>query len=508
MVNLKYGAYGWENRPAAKEMIAMTATLEKPMESLTPGQGPPRHAHRGLSSLFGVLLILVAVLALIVALTGDGDIGTDRAVGDLELTPKQHLPVITATEGQNWTHAPAVPPRITRSGQARLVVAWRATEFTQRLDPANGVQYAAWGFEGRTPGPILRARVGDLIEVRLTNDAGSTHPHNIDFHFATGPGGGASALNVSPGETASVEVRALTPGIYMYHCATPDIPTHIANGMYGYVIVEPEEGLPAVDKELYVVQSEFYAAIHGNRIATLDTAKLDLEEPNYVVLNGAAGSLMGDNAPRLKVGETVRIWYGNAGPQLISSFHVIGEIFDRVYREGDLISEPAHGVQTTLVPAGGAIAVELTIDVPGTYLLVDHAIARTLHKGAVGSIVATGDADAEIFAPGANNPPATGPDPHGGGDTAEVMASITKDAFDQKNAARAYDPAVIRIKAGTTVMWMNDDVVAHTVTADDGSFDSGFLNPGQSWSFTFDKAGTYAYHCTPHPWMKGTVIVT
>lgn len=486
----------------------MTTTLEKAGQ--TKGDARvPTHAHRGLSSMFGLLLILAAVMALIAVLVANDDSGpATGAVAELKLTPKARLPVIDTKEGANWTHAPAVPPKIERSSQARLVVNWTASEFTRTLDPANGVRYAAWGFEGSIPGPILRARVGDLIEVHLTNDPKAIHPHNIDFHFATGPGGGAPALSVSPGKTASVEVRALSPGIFMYHCATPDIPTHIANGMYGYVIIEPEAGLPAVDKELYVVQSEFYTAKHGKAAATLDVAKLDLEEPDYVVLNGAVGSLMGASSPKVKVGDRVRIWYGNAGPQLISSFHVIGEIFDRVYREGDLISAPARGVQTTLVPAGGATAVELTIDVPGTYLLVDHAIARTLHKGLVGAIVAEGGANAEVFAPGANNPPPPpGGDGHGGGSTA-TMVSITKGAFDPKNAANAFSPSTIRIKAGESVMWMNADEVAHTATADGGAFDSGFIDPGQSFSFTFPKAGTFAFHCTPHPWMKGTVIVS
>lgn len=487
----------------------MATTIERPRETFGSPQmpEPPRHSHRGLRGMFGVALILVAVMAVLVALVARDQAGSPAdEVAALTLTPKAGLPVIQTEEGVHWTHAPDVPAPITRATQAKLVVNWTATEFTHALDPANSVRYAAWGFEGSTPGPILRARVGDMIEVRLTNDAKATHPHNIDFHFATGPGGGATALNVSPGQTASVEVRATAPGIYMYHCATPDIPTHIANGMYGYVIVEPEGGLPPADVELYVVQSEFYATTAG-AIRTLDVAKLDLEEPSYVVLNGAAGSLMGDNAPEARVGDRVRIWFGNAGPQLTSSFHVIGEIFDRVWREGDLVSAPGRSVQTTLVPAGGATAVDFTIDVPGTYLLVDHAIARTIHKGAVGAIVADGDADPEIFAPGAGDPPASVDDGHGGGAPAGEMVSITNGAYDQKNAARAYGPTTITVKAGTKVTWTNDDDVAHTVTADDGTFDSGFFDAGRSWSFTFARPGTYAYHCLPHPWMKGTVVV-
>ena len=480
------------------------ATERTPHEPMPP---VPKHGHHGLGALFGVLLVLATVMALIAAFTG-GDATPDQPqpVAALELTPKAELPVVEATEGVEWTHAPNVPAPLTRSTQAHLKVNWSASEFTKDLDPANGVRYAAWGFEGSSPGPVLRARVGDLIEINLTNPASSTHPHNIDFHFGTGPGGGAPALSASPGQTASVQMRALAPGIYMYHCATPDIPTHIANGMYGYVIIEPEGGLPEVDHEFYVVQSEFYADTSTGRVASLDLAKLDNEEPNYVVLNGAVGSLMGDNALKVAVGDRVRIWFGNAGPQLISSFHVIGEIFDRVYREGDLVSTPAASVQTTLVPAGGGTAVEFTVDVPGTYLLVDHAIARTLHKGALGAIVAEGAENPEIFAAGEENPSASGNDGHGAQATGEQV-SITPGAYDQANAATAYSPNEIRIEVGQSLTWTNDDEVAHTVTADEGAFDSGFLDPGASFTFTFDEAGTYTYFCKPHPWMKGAVVV-
>lgn len=468
----------------------------------------PLHRHSGLSGWL-VVLFGAALLALGVAIasftSGSDDQG---AVSAVDLTPRADLPIITTVEGQHWTHAPAVPPRIERTTQAHLVVDWTATESVGQLDAATGLRYRYWGFEGTTPGPMLRARVGDLIQVNLTNAPGNQQSHNIDFHFATGPGGGAPALSVAPGQSASVEVRALTPGIFMYHCATPDIPTHIANGMYGYVLVEPEEQLPEVDRELYVVQSEFYPANDGTGPATLNLNKVDLEEPDYVVFNGATGSLLGDNSPTANVGDRVRIWFGNAGPQLISSFHVIGEIFDRVYAEGSLTSEPRYGVQTTLVPAGGATAVDLTFDVPGTYLLVDHAIARTLHKGAVGTIIVAGSEDPEIFAAGTDNPPPPPDDGHGGGGTVAGRVSILEGAWDQANAARAFDPATIRIRVGESVGWMNDDVVAHTVTDDAGAFDSGFIDPAASFTQVFSEPGTFTYHCTPHPWMTGTVIVT
>lgn len=487
----------------------MSTTLTRmPTHQAEPAV-PAMHGHPSYRFAIGALLLLVAFLAgLILFDNGGSATVASPAASPLVLTPVEELPVIEAVEGQQWTHAPEVPPAIQRSGQAHLKVSWTASEFVNDLDAAKGVRYRAWGFEGSSPGPILRARVGDMIEVSLTNAVSNVQPHNIDFHFGTGPGGGAPALSVSPGKTASVGLRAMSPGIFMYHCANPDIPTHIANGMYGYVIVEPEAGLPEVDLELYVVQSEFYVDDTGPGPAVLDLDAVDLEEPDYVVLNGKVGALLGDNAPVIAAGDRVRIWYGNAGPQLVSSFHVIGEIFDTVYREGDLVAAPARGLQTTIVPAGGATAVEFTVDVPGTYLLVDHAIARTLHKGALGSIVAEGDADPEIFAPGADNPPSTGGDGHGGGAAPAAEVTITEGAWDQANAATAYDPARIEISAGDRVRWMNDDSVAHTVTASDGGFDSGFIDPGASYERVFDEAGTYSYACTPHPWMQGAVVVS
>lgn len=435
----------------------------------------------------------------------------------LDLTPKADLPTIHAEEGGQWAYAPNVPQPTDRDTQARVVVHWEASEFVRTLDPDTGVEYAQWGFNGHSPGPVLRVRQGDLVEINLTNNITSVHPHNIDFHFVNGPGGGAKALSVAPGETATLEVRALNPGFFMYHCATADIPTHIANGMYGYVIVEPPDGLPQVDREFYVVQSEFYPTSHGG-VETLDLAKLDAEDPEYVVFNGAVGALTGDNSPKVRVGETVRLYVGNAGPELTSSFHVIGEIFEKVYREGDLVSPPGRSIQTTTIPAGGSTVVEFTADVPGTYLLVDHAIARAIHKGALGTIIVEGAENPTIFKPGQAGT-AGGADGHGTSSAtvttttpaasaaAAVQVHITKNAYDPANAADAYSPNAVHVNVGDTVEWINDDIVTHTVTADGKSFDSGDINKAKKWSHKFTQPGTYPYHCTPHPYMTGTVIV-
>jgi copper-containing nitrite reductase len=311
----------------------------------------------------------------------------------LVLQPKASL----VTEPGQWSIAPLVPPPITRKDQRRLIVNWQIIEMKAEIAP--GVTYDDyWAFEGHVPGPILRVREGDLVEVHLTNNIKSMRSHNIDFHFVSGPGGGASSLNVAPGETQVLEARAMVPGFYMFHCASPDIPTHISNGMYGFVIVEPAEGLPPTGREYYMVQSEIYTQNGNKGNQTFSMERGERADAQYVVFNGAVGSTMGSHALQANSGETVRLWVGNAGPNYISSFHVIGQIFSNVYREGDLLSPPAHGVQTTLIPAGGSSVVEFSTSVPGTYLAVDHAIFR-LHKGAAASIAVKGPGAPEIFDP-------------------------------------------------------------------------------------------------------------
>jgi nitrite reductase (NO-forming) len=262
---------------------------------------------------------------------------------------------------------------------------------------ADGVDYHFWTFDGHVPGSFIRVREGDLVEFHLKNHPSSVFPHNIDLHAVTGPGGGAAASLTMPGHETVFEFRAPHPGLYVYHCATAPVPVHIANGMYGMILVEPKEGLPAVDHEFYVMQSEFYTkGAHGEAgLQPFDMAKAVDEKPDYVVFNGSVGALTGDNAPRVKKGETVRIFVGNGGPNLASSFHVIGEIFDNVYTESG--SKVQHNVQTTLIPAGGASIVEFRADVPGELVLVDHSIFRAFNKGALGMIHVDGDDEAAIF---------------------------------------------------------------------------------------------------------------
>ena len=297
--------------------------------------------------------------------------------------------------------APNVPPPITRTTPATVVVEMEAKEYIGTI--AEGVQYKFWSFNGTVPGPMIRVRVGDTVEIHLTNRKDSSESHNIDFHAVNGPGGGAAMLNTEPGEKTGLSFKAINPGLYVYHCATasPSIPAHIANGMYGMILVEPEGGLPPVDKEFYLLQSDFYTKKAGGffggggDVLEFDHAKGLAEHPTYVVYNGMAGSLV-KNPLTAKAGDRIRIFFGNAGPNLVSSWHIIGEIFDKVWTEGSLTTPPLENVQTTLVPAAGSTIAEFTVEVPGTYISVDHSIFR-IEKGALGLLKVEGEEKPDIY---------------------------------------------------------------------------------------------------------------
>jgi nitrite reductase (NO-forming) len=264
---------------------------------------------------------------------------------------------------------------------------------------ADGTTYRFMTFDGQVPGPMIRVRVGDTIELHLHNEAASQLPHSIDFHAATGPGGGAVYTQILPGEEKSFTFKALQPGVYVYHCATPSIGHHIASGMYGLIVVEPEGGLPPVDHEFYMMQGELYTVqpfgTQGH--ADFSHEKLLDEDAEYFMFNGAAGALTKDEyAMRTEVGDTVRVYFGVGGPNATSSFHLIGEIFDRVYDEASLTTAPLNDVQTTTVAPGGATVVEFTMDVPGRYIFVDHALSR-LERGLAGFLYAEGEENPAIF---------------------------------------------------------------------------------------------------------------
>lgn len=293
------------------------------------------------------------------------------------------------------TSPPLVPKPVGNRPATKLIVDMEIIEKEGQMD--DGVTYVYWTFGGTVPGSFIRGRVGDEVEFHLKNHPNNKLPHNIDLHSVTGQGGGAEASFVAPGHEKVFSFKLLNQGLYIYHCATAPVGMHIANGMYGLILVEPEGGLPPVDKEYYVVQGDFYTkGKHGDPgLQPFDMQKAVDEHPEYIVFNGKKGAMTGDNAITAKVGETVRLFVGNGGPNIVSSFHVIGEIFDKVYVEGgNMINK---NVQTTLIPAGGSAIVEFKVEVPSTLILVDHSIFRTFNKGALGMLKVLGDKNPTVY---------------------------------------------------------------------------------------------------------------
>lgn len=473
-----------------------------------------------------ILFILVIAFAFtsFFTLFGNNESQNNRVDTTIELTTKSQLEVSTSS---HVAYAPDVPPSSSHTEQKFFEVKLEVLENVCTLDPENNKKLDTWGYrvEGDdeifcgSPAPVLRGRVGDVAKITLTNPLGNHHPHNIDFHAVTGQHGGASDLLVAPGETASIEVRLLHSGSFMYHCAYGDVPVHIARGMSGMFIVDPAEPLPEVDHEWSIMQSEWYLTEpdeNGN--IDLDRERLFEETPNLITFNGRTDALLGDNALNMNVGERARIYFVNEGLNKTSNFHPIGSHWDIVYPEG--ATHPAntviHGSQSTSVVAGGGTVVEIQAYVPSNIVLVDHALTRAFYKGAKGIININGEEDTEIYE--ATNPPRSlleqQQEEESIANAIEVI--IPKGASAPTMADRAYQPNYLKIKKGETVTWINDDNMMHTVTSGtsdgsmrnpDGIFDSGSIKKGKTFSYTFNEVGEFPYYCTPHPWAQGTVIV-
>lgn len=335
---------------------------------------------RGIFAVPHLLLLGVGSLLLL-----SMSLGCQKTVSDL---PKEEAHV---------AFAPKVPEPIHRNTAAHVIINLKIEE--KVMDLSDGVQYEFWTFNGHVPGPFIRIRQGDTFEVHLDNSKG-TVTHTVDMHAITGTGGGAKILMSDPGKTSVGIFKALKAGFFIYHCAAPPVPVHIAMGLYGAILVEPVDGLRKVDQEYFVMQSEFYTEgkIGATGLQAYSSTKAMAEQPEYVVFNGHTESLIGDRALKAKVGETVRLFVANIGPNLVSSFHVIGEMFDRVYREGSL-QDFQRTIQTTLIPSGSASVVEFKVEAPGTYTLVDHSIFRVM-RGALGQLVVEGADKPDIYRSG------------------------------------------------------------------------------------------------------------
>ena len=331
-----------------------------------------------------VLMMLIGLLA------GGSSVAVPKSGTPLDFGPPQGEPIHA-----QLTSPPQVPPPIHRSHPARVIVELEVREVQKEI--SEGVTYTFWTFGGTVPGSFIRVRQGDTVEFHLKNHPDNKMPHNIDLHGVTGPGGGAASSFTAPGHESQFTFKALNQGIYVYHCATAPVGMHVGNGMYGLMLVEPPEGMKPVDHEYYVMQGDFYTVgkYRERGHQDFDMQKAIEEKPTYVLFNGAEGALVGERALKAKVGETVRLFVGNGGPNLVSSFHVIGAIFSRVRYEGGVHEQ--ENVQTTLIPAGGAAIVEFHLSVPGSYVLVDHSIFRAFNKGALAILRADGSDNKAVY---------------------------------------------------------------------------------------------------------------
>jgi len=376
-----------EQEPIVVAPPRRSAPSRPPVQPRRPARPAPASVA---VALFAVLMFALAVLGL--------RRSTAAAAGDAPFSAPIPVRAAVPVRGQEvaeLTAPPAVPRPITRTYATKVIVNLEVVEKTMRM--ADGVDYTFWTFGGTVPGRFIRVREGDQVELHLKNHPGNTVPHNIDLHAVTGPGGGAEASMAVPGHESVFRFTALNPGLYAYHCAFAPASLHVANGMYGLILVQPKEGMIPVDREYYVMQGDFYTkGAHGAPgLQPFDLQKAIAEQPEYVVFNGSVGSLTGDHALKARTGETVRLFVGNGGPNLTSSFHVIGEVFDNVYTEGGTV--PQHNVQTTSIPPGGSAIVEFRTETPGKLVLVDHALFRAFNKGAVGLMQVEGDPRAGAF---------------------------------------------------------------------------------------------------------------
>jgi nitrite reductase (NO-forming) len=247
---------------------------------------------------------------------------------------------------------------------------------------APGVKYAAWAWAGGAPGPVIHVRQGQLVKVTLTNDGAI--PHSVDFHAARVAPDKAFG-DVFPGKSVSYSFRANDAGVFMYHCGTKPVLMHIANGMYGAIVVEPRAGvLPKADKNYVLVAGEWYLDANGlGAPAHFDMDKAHARMPDWMTFNGYAGQYA-KHPLTAKPGQLVRFWVVDAGPSLDTDFHVVGTLLNTVYPFSDLNpSHALHDVQTAPVPAGGGAVFDLKIDKPGLYPFVSHAFAA-VDEGQVG----------------------------------------------------------------------------------------------------------------------------
>ncbi len=315
---------------------------------------------------------------------------------------------IFAKKGDNWVSTSRVaadpgviPAPITRDYAKTVHIELEAKEVMGEIE--KGTKFHYMTFNGQIPAPMLRVRQGDTIILTLKSNLHNMMLHNIDLHAVYGSGGGADATYVTPGSAQTIKFKAMYPGAFAYHCAVPGMDQHVSSGMFGLILVEPQEGLTKVNREFYIGQNEIY--IKGKAgdqgLMEFGVEKMIAENPDYVLFNGEKNALSshGHGALKAKVGETARLFFVNGGPNLISSIHPIGNVFTKAWRDGALANTPERYVQTMAVPPGNCAVFEMDFPVPSTIHLVDHAMSRMEHKGAMGHIEVEGAPDKSVYDP-------------------------------------------------------------------------------------------------------------
>lgn len=340
-----------------------------------------------------------------------------------------------------------LPAPIGNRVPAVVKVTLTSKELVGVLDAASGTTYRYWTFNGKVPAPFIRVRQGDTLEVTLVNPKDSTMVHSLDFHAAIGPGGGAALTQVPPGQSKTFTFRATTPGLFVYHCGSPMIAQHIANGMYGLILVEPEQGLPHVDHEYYLMQGEIYTTAPKGKsgLQQFSAENLMAENAQYYVFNGAVDATTKEYPLHADEGETVRIYFGNAGPNATASEHMVGEIFTHYYQLGSLASTPLAGIQTATVPPGGAAIFELKASMPGQFALMDHAISR-MEKGDMAILQVKGPENAALMHAGSASPK----------DGSQEISGVTAADVDEVNHIKSSSAALSVPDSAMNMAGMND----------------------------------------------------
>jgi nitrite reductase (NO-forming) len=345
------------------------------------------------------LLQVLGTGAALLGIRGTRAIAASNTNRSSVATPAVAVP--QASRGVVADPASIPPPIGERSHPIHHEITLEALEVGGEIEP--GASFSYMTFNGQVPGPMIRVRQGDTVTLTLRNDHHSRTWHSIDLHAVYGPGGGSDATTVLPGQSKTITFKTMYPGAFIYHCAVPgEMDAHIARGMFGMIVVEPEAGLPHVDREFYIGQNETYTkkrpgSPSGPR--EFDDERLLNESATYVMFNGAYNALTAKRfgAMKAKVGETVRVFMVNGGPNLLSSLHPIGNIWSRVWIMGAFAMPPMHFLQSVPVPPGNAIVADMELPVPQTIKIVDHAMTRATSKGAMAEIEVTGEPNPEVF---------------------------------------------------------------------------------------------------------------